>query len=455
MVEDLILANLIFNEGYGRKVIPFLRSEYFHNKVDRVIYETVVQYVDKFNSFPNTTSLGIEVEQVVGLDQNEFKMVSDKIEALTDNPVDVEWLVAQTEKFCKDKAIYNAISKSIQILDDKSGKSSPGTIPSLLEEALSVSFDTHIGHDFIEDADTRFDFYHRKENRIPFDVDYLNKITKGGLPNKTLNVILAGTGVGKSLAMCHFAAANLSAGRNVLYITMEMAEERIAERIDANLLNTTLEELSTLPRDTYHKRLERLKEKTLGKLIIKEYPTASAGSANFRHLLNELRLKKKFKPDIIYIDYLNICASSRIRMGSNVNTYTYVKAIAEELRGLAIEFNVPIVSATQTTRSGYTNTDVGLEDTSESFGLPATVDLMIAMISSEELEQLNQLMIKQLKNRYADPTYIRRFVVGVDRSKMRLYNVEQSAQDDIIDDAPAFDKATDKKFSKDSFKGFS
>ena len=455
MVEDLILANLIFNEGYGRKVIPFLRSEYFHNKTDRVIYETVVQYVDKFNSFPNTTSLGIEVEQVVGLDQNEFKMVSDKIEALTDNPVDVEWLVAQTEKFCKDKAIYNAISKSIQILDDKSGKSSPGTIPSLLEEALSVSFDTHIGHDFIEDADTRFDFYHRKENRIPFDVDYLNKITKGGLPNKTLNVILAGTGVGKSLAMCHFAAANLSAGRNVLYITMEMAEERIAERIDANLLNTTLEELSTLPRDTYHKRLERLKEKTLGKLIIKEYPTASAGSANFRHLLNELRLKKKFKPDIIYIDYLNICASSRIRMGSNVNTYTYVKAIAEELRGLAIEFNVPIVSATQTTRSGYTNTDVGLEDTSESFGLPATVDLMIAMISSEELEQLNQLMIKQLKNRYADPTYIRRFVVGVDRSKMRLYNVEQSAQDDIIDDAPAFDKATDKKFSKDSFKGFS
>ena len=325
----------------------------------------------------------------------------------------------------------------------------------MLEEALSVSFDTHIGHDFIEDADTRFDFYHRKENRIPFDVDYLNKITKGGLPNKTLNVILAGTGVGKSLAMCHFAAANLSAGRNVLYITMEMAEERIAERIDANLLNTTLEELSTLPRDTYHKRLERLKEKTLGKLIIKEYPTASAGSANFRHLLNELRLKKKFKPDIIYIDYLNICASSRIRMGSNVNTYTYVKAIAEELRGLAIEFNVPIVSATQTTRSGYTNTDVGLEDTSESFGLPATVDLMIAMISSEELEQLNQLMIKQLKNRYADPTYIRRFVVGVDRSKMRLYNVEQSAQDDIIDDAPAFDKATDKKFSKDSFKGFS
>lgn len=325
----------------------------------------------------------------------------------------------------------------------------------MLESALAVSFDTHIGHDFIDNADERYDFYHRKEERIPFDLNYLNKITKGGLPRKTLNVILAGTGVGKSLAMCHCAAHNLTFGKNVLYVTMEMAEERIAERIDANLLNTPLDQIELLPRDVYEKKIEKLKEKTLGKLIIKEYPTSSAGSSNFRHLLNELRLKKKFVPDIIYIDYLNICASSRLKQGANVNSYTYIKSIAEELRGLAVEFNLPIVSATQTTRSGFTNSDVGLEDTSESFGLPATVDFMIAMVSTDELQQLNQIMFKQLKNRYADLNKLKRFVVGVDKSKMKLYDVEQSAQNDIVDDTPVFDKSTNGKFTKEAFKGFS
>ena len=454
-VEDLIFSNLIYNEGYGRKVIPFLRTDYFTSKIDRALYSTVHNYVERFNSFPNQTALFIELENASNLTQDEYSLAKDKIEKLENKQADLDWLVQQTEKFCKDRAIYNAISQSIKILDDKNGTHSPNQIPHLLEEALAVSFDTQIGHDFFEDLTQRYDFYHRKEERIPFDIDYLNRVTKGGLPRKTLNVILAGTGVGKSLFMCHCAAANIVGGKNVLYITMEMAEERIAERIDANLMNVTMEELHLLPRDAFEKKLHRVKEKAVGKLVIKEYPTSSAGSANFRHLLMELNQKKKFKPDIIYIDYLNICASSRLKQGANVNSYTYIKTIAEELRGLAVEFNVPIVSATQTNRAGFTSSDVGLENTSESFGLPATVDLMFAMISSEELEDLSQIMFKQLKNRYADPTKLRRFVVGVDKAKMKLYDVEQSAQDNVVDDTPQFDKNTDRKFSKDAFKGFS
>jgi hypothetical protein len=455
MVEDLILSNLLHNEGYGRKVIPFLRVRYFHDKSDRVIFETIASYVEQYNRFPNKVAIETEIENQAHFTNDEFVILKSRLSGLEDKPADEEWLVTQTEKFCKDKAIFNAISDSIKILDDKTGKQTPGEIPSLLEEALSVSFDTHIGHDFLDDASSRYDFYHRKEERIPFDLEYLNRITKGGLPKKTLNVILAGTGVGKSLFMCHCAASHLSIGKNVLYITMEMAEERIAERIDANLLNVPLDELVLLPRDVYEKKIAKITEKTLGKLIIKEYPTASVGSANFRHLLNELRLKKKFVPDIIYIDYLNICASSRLKQGANVNSYTYIKAIAEELRGLAVEFNVPIVSATQTTRSGFTNSDVGLEDTSESFGLPATVDFMAAMITTDELQQLNQIMFKQLKNRYGDPTFMKRFVVGVDRPRMKLYDVEQSAQQGVMQDDPVFDKPGDSKFNREAFKGFS
>jgi archaellum biogenesis ATPase FlaH len=432
-----------------------LRVRYFHDKSDRVIFETITSYVEQYNRFPNKVAIETEIENQAHFTNDEFVILKSRLSGLEDKPADEEWLVTQTEKFCKDKAIFNAISDSIKILDDKTGKQTPGEIPSLLEEALSVSFDTHIGHDFIDDASMRYDFYHRKEERIPFDLEYLNRITKGGLPKKTLNVILAGTGVGKSLFMCHCAASHLSIGKNVLYITMEMAEERIAERIDANLLNVPLDELVLLPRDVYEKKIAKITEKTIGKLIIKEYPTASVGSANFRHLLNELRLKKKFVPDIIYIDYLNICASSRLKQGANVNSYTYIKAIAEELRGLAVEFNVPIVSATQTTRSGFTNSDVGLEDTSESFGLPATVDFMAAMITTDELQQLNQIMFKQLKNRYGDPTFMKRFVVGVDRPRMKLYDVEQSAQQGVMQDDPVFDKPGDSKFNREAFKGFS
>lgn len=454
-IEDLIFSNLIFNERYGRKVIPFLVQDYFTNKIDREIYKTIAAYVVKYNAFPNQTALTIDLENVNSLSQDEFGLAKQKIATFVEQQTDLDWLVSQTEKFCKDRAIYNAISNSIKILDDKTGQHSPNVIPSLLEQALAVSFDTQIGHDFFQDIEQRYDFYHRKEERIPFDLDYLNRVTKGGLPRKTLNVALAGTGVGKSLFMCHCAAANIVQGHNVLYITLEMAEERIAERIDANLMNVALDEIALLPRDVFEKKLQRVKEKTVGQLIIKEYPTSSASAANFRHLLNELSQKKKFKPDIIYIDYLNICSSSRLKQSANVNSYTYVKAIAEEIRGLAVEFNVPVVSATQTNRAGYSNSDVGLENTSESFGLPATVDMMFAIITSEELEELNQLMFKQLKNRYADPSRYKKFVIGVDRAKMKLYNVEQSAQDDIVSDVPLFDKNVDKKFTKDAFKGFS
>ena len=440
MIEKTILSHLIFNEPYSRKVLPFIKEEYFHNLSDKTVYNLIKDYVEKYNALPTKEVLYLELDNKDGISEGVFKDAKSIIDDMSKEDTKIEWLVDSTEKFCQDKAIYNAIMASIKILDDKKETQGKGAIPNLLSEALGISFDVSIGHDYIENADERFEFYHEKKERIPFDLDYMNKITKGGLVKKSLNIALAGTGVGKSLFMCHCATNNLAQGKNVLYITMEMAEEKIAERIDANLLNVTVDELSILPKDVYDKKINRIKEKTTGKLIIKEYPTASAGSAHFRHLINELRIKRNFIPDIIYIDYLNICSSSRIRTGSNVNSYTYIKAIAEELRGLAVEFNVPIVSATQTTRSGYGNSDVELTDTSESFGLPATADFMFALISSEKLEELNQIMIKQLKNRYNDPTIHKKFVVGVDRAKMRLYDVEQSAQDDIADDSPVIPK---------------
>jgi len=460
MIENTIFNNLVFNEEFARKTLPFLKADYFQNKLDKVLFKLIDEYVTKYNSIPTKAALIVELDSVSGTNDDEHKMLVDKVNEIKDEQADVKWLVDQTEKYCQDRAIYNAIMSSIQIINGNS-QDGKGKIPALLSDALGVSFDTHIGHDFLDDFESRFEFYHQKEKRVPFDLDYFNTITKGGLPLKTLNVALAGTGVGKSLFMCHCAAANLMSGKNVLYITMEMAEEKIAERIDANLLNEPMDMLSMLPKEAYDKKIERIKNKTLGKLIIKEYPTASAGAAHFRHLLGELKLKRNFVPDIIYVDYLNICMSSRLKYGSNVNSYTYIKSIAEEIRGLAVEFNVPIVSATQTTRSGYTNTDLGLEDTSESFGLPATAVFMFALITSEELEDLGQILVKQLKNRYNDPSHHRKFVVGVDRSKMRLYNVEQSAQDDIIDDTPLFDRSSsgerikqERKFDKTVFDEF-
>jgi len=444
VIEKTILSHLIFNEAYARKSLPFLKDEYFQNLSDKVVYNLINEYVQKYNNTPTKEVLFLELNNRDGLSENVFKESKRTIEDLQIDNTEIQWLLDSTEKFCQEKAIYNAIMASIKILDDKTGSLSTGSIPTLLSDALGVSFDVSIGHDYFANADDRFDFYHRKEEHIPFDLQYFNDITKGGLVRKTLNIALAGTGVGKSLFMCHCASHNLTQGKNVLYITMEMAEEKIAERIDANLLNVTVDELSIIPKDVYDKKINRVREKTVGKLIVKEYPTASAGSAHFRHLINELRIKRNFIPDIIYIDYLNICSSSRIRTGSNVNSYTYIKAIAEELRGLAVEFNVPVVSATQTTRGGYGNSDVELTDTSESFGLPATADLMFALISTEDLETLGQLMVKQLKNRYNDPTLNKRFVIGIDRAKMRLYNVEQSAQT-LVDDAPVFNSTKSGK----------
>ena len=443
------MSNLLFNEGYARKVIPFLQQEYFSDYVEKILFNLINDYVQKYNSFPSKEALAIDLSNKDGLNEDIFKKAKEYIQGLNyEEETEDGWLVDQTEKFCQEKAIYNAIMSSIQILDDRTGKTPKGAIPQILSDALAVSFDTQIGHDFIEDANARYEFYHTKEIKIPFDLEYFNKITQGGLPKKTLNIALAGTGVGKSLFMCHCAAANMTQGQNVLYITLEMAEERIAERIDANLLDVTVDELILLPKDIYDKKIERVRNKTKGKLIIKEYPTACAGSANFRHLLNELKIKKNFVPDIIYIDYLNICMSSRIRNGANVNSYTLVKAIAEELRGLAVEFNVPVVSATQTTRSGYSSSDLGLEDTSESFGLPATADFMFGLQRSEEMDDLNQILVKQLKNRYSDPGINRRFILGVDRSKMRLYDVEQSAQEDILD-GPVMDNT---KFGQEDYE---
>ena len=442
-LETTILKNLIFNDDYARKILPFIKSEYFTDNTEKILFEEVEEYINHYKHLPTYESLVINFTESKSMTEQQVQDSVEMLRAINaekDEASNISWLIDNTEKFCQDKAIYNAIMKSVKILDDRDNRDSKGAIPQLLSDALGVSFDSSVGHDYVEDADNRFDFYHRHETKIPFDLDIFNKITKGGLPQKTLNIALAGTGVGKSLFMCHVAGSCLSQGQNVLYITMEMAEERIAERIDANLLNIDISDLNSISKQDYDRKFSALKVKTQGKLIIKEYPTAAASALHFRALLNELQLKKSFKPDIIFIDYLNICASARIKAGSNVNSYSYIKAIAEELRGLAVEFSVPIMSATQTTRSGFTSSDPGLEDTSESFGLPATADFMFALISTEELEQLNQLMVKQLKNRYNDPNTFKRFVIGIDRGKMKLYDVEQSAQDDIVDAGQVDDK---------------
>ena len=430
-LELSILKNLVYNEEYTRKVLPFLNAEYFTDNSEKLVYAEIASFVDKYKTLPTNEALLINFSESKSHTEEQVRgavQIIKDIQAAKDEPTEMQWLTEQTEKFCQDKAIYNAIMESVQILDDKKSTKAKGEIPKILSDALGVSFDNNIGHDYIDDYEARFDFYRKKEERIPFDLDFFNKITKGGLPNKTLNIALAGTGVGKSLFMCHVAAGCISQGYDVLYITMEMAEEKIAERIDANMLNIKLDDLHIIPKEDYLRRFEALQSKTRGKLIIKEYPTASASAMHFRSLLNELQLKKNFKPKIIFVDYLNICSSSRIKQGGSVNSYTYIKSIAEELRGLAVEFNVPIVSATQTTRSGYSNSDVGLEDTSESFGLPATADFMFALITTEELQQLNQIMVKQLKNRYNDPSMNKKFVIGVDRSKMKLFDAEDSAQ---------------------------
>jgi len=421
-IERTTLSNLVSNEEYCRKVLPFIKSDYFDVKEERVVFEEIESFVDKYKRMPTKTSLEIEIESRKDLTQDQHTKIVEIIQTLDSTDVDMEWLVDTTEKFCKDKAIYNAIVEGISIIDGKDKNRGADAIPSILTDALAVSFDNAVGHDYFDDADKRFDFYHRVEERVPFDLEFFNTITKGGLPNKTLNIALAGTGVGKSLFMCHMAASCISQGKNVLYITLEMAEERIAERIDANLMNVSMEDLHDLPKNMFEDKITKLMKKTEGKLIIKEYPTASAHSAHFRGLIKELAIKKSFKPDMIFIDYLNICASSRLKGAANVNSYTYIKSIAEELRGLAVETDVPIMSATQTTRSGFTSSDLGLEDTSESFGLPATADFMFALISNEELDALNQIVVKQLKNRYNDPTINKRFVLGIDRSKMRLYD---------------------------------
>ena len=445
-IERTTLSNLVYNEPYARKVIPFIKPEYFANRQERVVFEEIIKFVEKYNNQPTKEALSIELDNRKDLTDVEFKSVTEIVNTLSDAEVDMQWLVDTTEKFCKDKAVYNAILNGIQIIEGKDKEHTAEAIPSILSEALAVAFDQNVGHDYVEDGENRYEFYHKKEEKLEFDLEYFNKITKGGIPQKTLNIALAGTGVGKSLFMCHMAASTLMQGKNVLYITLEMAEERIAERIDANLMNITMDDLHDLPKKMFTDRLSKIQTKTNGKLIIKEYPTASAHTGHFRSLLKELALKKSFRPDVIFIDYLNICSSSRFKGNANVGSYFYIKAIAEELRGLAVENNVPIMSATQTTRGGYANSDVGLEDTSESFGLPATADLMFALISTEELESLNQIMVKQLKNRYNDPGTNKRFVVGIDRARMKLYDCEQEAQDDIIDsgqeDEPAFDKTT-------------
>ena len=432
-IETTILRNLVYNEEYSRKVIPFIEPTYFENRSEKVIFEEITQFIVNYGSAITTEALNIEVENRTDLNESEIKETRDICQSFTDSPVDYQWLLDTTEKWCRDRAIYLALMESISIADGQDDKKNRDAIPSILSDALSVSFDNNIGHDYLLNYQERYDFYHKKEDTIPFDLEYFNKITKGGLPNKTLNIALAGTGVGKSLFMCHVASSILLQGRNVLYITMEMAEEKIAERIDANLLNVPIQDLTDLPKSMFENKVTKLSEKTQGSLIIKEYPTASAHSGHFKALLNELALKKSFRPDIIFVDYLNICASSRYRQGGSINSYSYIKAIAEELRGLAVEAEVPIVSATQTTRSGYGSSDVDLTDTSESFGLPATADLMFALISTEELEQIGQIMVKQLKNRYNDISVNKRFIVGIDRAKMRLYDCEQTAQDNILD----------------------
>jgi len=430
-IETTILRNFFFNEDFTRKALPFVKPDYFTNRTERLLFEEIYNFVNSYKNLPTKETILIEFGRRKDLNDEEVKSVKELVNGFVDEKSDLQWLLDTTERFCKDRAVHNAVLSGIKILDGKDKQRQPEAIPSILSEALAVSFDNHIGHDYIGDAESRFDWYHTKEKRYPFDLNFFNKITKGGVPSKTLNIALAGTGVGKSLFMCHCASNFLTQGQNVLYITLEMAEERIAERIDANLMDVTMDDLHDMPKQLYDNKMAKLRSKTTGQLIIKEYPTASAHSGHFRALINELALKKSFKPDIVFVDYLNICASSRFK-GGNISSYFYIKAIAEELRGLAVEFNLPIFSATQTTRTGYVSTDIGLEDTSESFGLPATADFMFALMSNEELESLGQMKIKQLKNRYNDPSMNRAFIVGVDRAKMRLYDVENTAQN-IVD----------------------
>ena len=452
-IETTILRNLVFNEEFARKTIPFIQSDFFEERSEKIIFDEIVSFITKYDSAITLEALNIEVENRTDLTAEEVKNINDISKELNDSPIDHQWLLDTTEKWCRDRAIYLALMESIHIADGEDDKRNRDAIPSILSDALAVSFDNNIGHDYILNSDDRYEYYHRTEDKIPFDLEYFNKITKGGLPNKTLNIALAGTGVGKSLFMCHFASSVLLQGKNVLYITLEMAEEKIAERIDANLLNTPIQNLTDLPKPMFDKKVKKISKKTQGQLIIKEYPTASAHSGHFKALLNELALKKSFKPDIIFVDYLNICASSRYRANTAVNSYSYIKAIAEELRGLAVEANVPILSATQTTRSGFASSDVDLTDTSESFGLPATADLMFALISTEELEGLNQIMVKQLKNRYNDPTIYKRFIVGIDRAKMRLYDCEQKAQEDVLDSGTK-EEYNEEKVPKKTFAEF-
>ena len=452
-IELTLLRNLIHDEDFLRKVLPFIKEDYFAERVEKIIFQEIASFALEYDKVLTPEILSIEIQNREDLSEQEFKDAAKTVDILREEETHTQWLLDTVEKWCRDRAIYLALMESISIADGNDSKKTRDAIPSILSDALAVSFDNHIGHDYLEDYEQRYESYHKKEDKIPFDLDYFNKITKGGLPNKTLNVALAGTGVGKSLFMCHFASSVLLQGKNVLYITLEMAEERIAERIDANLLNVNIKDIIDLPRPIFENKVSNLAKKTQGSLIIKEYPTASAHSGHFKALLNELALKKSFRPDIIFIDYLNICASSRYRGAIGVNSYSYIKAIAEELRGLAVEAEVPIVSATQTTRSGYSSSDVDITDTSESFGLPATADLMFALISTEDLEGLGQIMVKQLKNRYNDPTLNKRFVVGIDRAKMRLYDCEQSEGGDLLDsgqDIPITNDTADK-FSKLKF----
>ena len=453
-LELTILKNLIFNEDYARKVIPFIQPEYYEQRVEKIVFEEIVKFIVKYGSSITIEALNIEIDNRRDLSESENKQIGELLSKLNDSPVDEKWILDVTEKWCRDRAIYLALMESIHIADGNDKKKGRDAIPSILSDALAVSFDNNIGHDYLVDYEGRYDYYHKKENRLEFDLDFFNKITNGGVPSKTLNIFLAGTNVGKTLAMCHMASSFLLQSKNVLYITMEMAEEEIAKRMDANMLNVAINQLEDLPKSIFTNKASKLAEKTKGTLIIKEYPTASAHSGHFKALLNELALKKSFRPDVIFVDYINICASSRFRAGSNINSYSIIKSIAEELRGLAVEHDVPIFSATQTTRSGFSSSDVEITDTSESWGLPATADFLVALISTEELEGLNQIMIKQLKNRYGDKSILKRFVVGIDRAKMRLYDVEQSAQKNILDSGQEAEYNYEENKPKKSFEGF-
>jgi len=453
-IERTAIRNLIHNEQYCRKVLPFIKEEYFTDRLEKVLFTEIYKFVNKYNNLPTKESLSIEINGNKSINEDEYKQVTDILSTLNPEPVNLEWLVETTEKFCKDRSIHNAVLNGIQIIDGKDKNHTLEYLPELLSNALSVSFDQKVGHDYLLESKERYDYYNRKEERLELDLDFFNKITRGGIPSKTLNICLAGTGVGKTMFMTHLASSVLLQGKNVLYITLEMAEERIAERIDANLLNVGMSDLEELPYKMYETKINKLQSKTTGTLIIKEYPTATAHTGHFKNLLSELALKKSFKPDIVFVDYLNICTSSRFKSGANVNSYTMIKAIAEELRGLAVEHDIPIFSATQTTRAGFVSSDVGLEDTSESFGLPATADFMFALISSEELEEKNQIMVKQLKNRYNDPTVNRKFILGVDRSKMRFYDVEQNAQTDLVDSGQKTSSSNDKFKKLGQFSDF-